>query len=62
MGDMHIYNNHMEAIHRQLERTPQPFPYLELNRDIESISDFRMEDIKVVDYEPLSSIKMQMAV
>lgn len=61
-GDTHLYLNHMDQINEQLSREIREFPTLELNKDKQSIFDFEMEDIKVVGYEPHSTIKAPIAV
>nr|DAV82348.1 MAG TPA: Thymidylate synthase [Caudoviricetes sp.] len=43
-GDCHIYDNHVEAVGRQLAQRIHPFPRLRLRRR-ESIDDYRMSDI-----------------
>lgn len=43
-GDCHIYDNHVEAVERQLAQYIHPFPRLRLARR-ESIDDYRMSDI-----------------
>ena len=61
-GDVHIYNNHVEQIREQLKRKPMPLPKLWLNPNITRIIDFKMDDIKLIDYSCHESIKMEMAV
>lgn len=61
-GDAHLYLNHMEQIKTQLDREPREFPELQLNTDKQSIFDFEMEDIKVVNYNPHKGIKAPIAV
>lgn len=43
-GDCHIYDNHVEAVGRQLDQRIHPFPRLRLRRAA-SIDDYRMSDI-----------------
>ena len=43
-GDCHIYDNHVEAVKRQLAQRIHPFPRLRLKRAA-SIDDYRMFDI-----------------
>jgi len=61
-GDAHIYNNHFDQVKEQLERTPLALPTLELNEDIKSITDFKMDDITLVGYQSHEAIKAPMAV
>ena len=61
-GDCHIYQNHIEQVKEQLSRTPKSLPTLWLNPDIKSIDDFTMSDVIIQDYDPMDSIKAEMAV
>jgi hypothetical protein len=49
-------------VREQLQRTPRPFPTLELNEKITSIDDFTFEDITLTDYDPYPPIKAPIAV
>lgn len=62
IGDAHIYENHVDQVKEQLSRTPLHLSKLELNQDIDVITDFTMDDIKLVNYESYESIKAPMAV
>lgn len=62
MGDCHVYLNHIEAIQKQLERTPYSFPKLRFKRKVDNIDDFCFEDFDLVDYQCHPTIKMEMAV
>lgn len=61
-GDLHIYNDHIDLIKQQLERTPRKLPKIELNKDIKNIEDFRYEDIMLSDYDPYPAIKGKVSV
>ena len=61
-GDCHIYSNHIEQVKLQLSRTPKSLPTLWLNPDIKSIDKFTMSDVIIQDYNPMDSIKAEMAV
>ena len=61
-GDLHLYSNHVEQAREQLTRTPRALPKLELNPEVQSLFDFRYEDIRILDYDPLPSIKAPVAV
>ena len=62
LGDAHIYHNHFEQVKEQLLRKPFPLPKLVLNPEIKNIDDFKMEDIKLENYESHPAIKAPMAV
>lgn len=62
MHDCHIYENHLEAVEEQLTRTPNEFPQLELNPDVSTIDDFTYQDLKIVNYNPHSTIKAELNV
>ena len=62
LGDAHIYHNHFEQVKEQLSRNPLSLPKLWLNPEIKNIDDFKMQDIKLENYEPHPPIKAPMAV
>ncbi|KRM67879.1 thymidylate synthase [Apilactobacillus ozensis DSM 23829 = JCM 17196] len=62
LGDAHIYSNHIEQVKEQLSRTPKEAPKLWLNPDKNSIFDYDMDDIKVIDYHHDGPIKAPVAV
>ncbi len=62
LADAHIYLNHFDQVKEQLTRTPGPLPKLWINPEIKNIDDFKMEDIKLIDYKYQPSIKAPMAV
>ena len=61
-GDAHIYDNHLEQVREQLRREPLVLPTLEINKDINDITKFTMQDVKLVDYNCYATIKAPMAV
>lgn len=68
-GDSHVYNNHIDAVHEQLERTPYSAPSLELpdiNKCESMISNWMPEwsvnDFKLLNYRHHDPIKAKMAV
>ena len=62
MGDVHIYENHVEQVKEQLTRTEFPLPTLMLNYDKKSIFEFTMDDIYLDGYQSHGQIKATMAV
>lgn len=61
-GDTHIYLNHIDQVRDQLSREPRNLPRVELNKSIDSIFDFKYEDIKLVGYDPHPTIKGEVSV
>ncbi|MGF6493553.1 thymidylate synthase [Luteibacter sp. 621] len=62
LGDAHLYSNHIEQAQKQLAREPRALPKLVLNPEVNSIFDFRFEDVSIVDYDPHPAIKAPVAV
>lgn len=61
-NDAHIYHDHFDAVTEQLKRTPDELPTLWMNKDITTIDDFSMTDLKLENYNPQETIKAPMAV
>jgi dihydrofolate reductase/thymidylate synthase len=66
LGDAHIYNNHIEQCHIQLERMPFDWCQLSIEpengRVIENIEDFKYNELKLINYKSHKTIKAEMAV
>lgn len=64
LGDVHIYENHLEGLKEQFTRDPFKYklPKLELNPNIKDIDKFTYDDIKLIDYESYPSIKLPLSV
>lgn len=61
-GDCHIYENHLEQVKEQLERTPGKRPELKILRKPESIFDYTFEDFEFENYIAQPNIKAPIAV
>lgn len=61
-GDVHLYNNHLEQTHLQLERAPRSLPQLKMNTDVKSIFDFTYDDFELLGYDPHPHIKAAVAI
>ncbi len=61
-GDVHIYDNHMDQVLKQLAREPYDYPQLNITRKPESIFDYTLEDFEVVGYQHHPTIKAPIAV
>jgi thymidylate synthase len=62
LGDAHLYSNHVEQAHVQLQRAPRALPRLQLNPEVRDLFAFRYEDIEILDYDPHPAIKAPVAV
>ena len=62
VGDAHIYQNHIEQVREQLTRTPLSVPYVQLNPDIDTITNFGMEDVELTGYISHEAIPAPMAI
>lgn len=62
IGDAHIYLNHLDQIHLQLQRTPKVLPTMKMNPNVKSIFDFKYEDFMLENYNPDKAIKGKVAV
>jgi len=65
VGDAHIYTTHYEAVKKQLQRTPQKLPTLNIIKDFSSLEEvlgLDVSDFQLDNYNPLSAIKAEMAI
>lgn len=62
LGDAHLYLNHLDQAELQLSRAPREAPRLALTPGINSLFDYRFDDIAIEGYDPHPSIKAEVAV
>jgi thymidylate synthase len=62
VGDAHIYLNHIDQVKEQLSRKPLPLPTLWLNPDINDITKFTLDDIKLLNYQSHPALLAPMSV
>ncbi len=61
MGNVHIYDDHVEPLKQQLERVPYDFPKVVIKEKRENINDYVLEDVELVTpYKCHPTIKMTM--
>lgn len=60
-GDLHLYENHQEQAEEYLSRSFKKLPQVILNPK-DSIDDYVYDDILLIGYDPLDSIKAEVAV
>ena len=63
-GDCHIYMNHIEQVSEQTQREPQDLPHLLMPafNNINELLATKTSSYKLINYNPLPSIKAPMAV
>ncbi len=62
LGDVHLYNNHLEQAELQLTRKPKSLPSINITGERSSIVNFEYEDFCLVDYDPEPHISAPVAV
>ena len=63
MGDTHIYDDHINQMKTQCNRTPLNKPFIKINKDIKTISDLELlkyEDFELKNYISHGTIKADM--
>ena len=63
-GDCHIYNNHLDQVKQQIQRKPMQAPRLQIPKfkSIDDVLKSTPKDYRLIDYNPMESIKAPMAV
>jgi thymidylate synthase len=63
-NDVHIYQNHYDAVKTQLSRTPRPLPRLDISDSVKNKDwfDIDINDFDLVGYFPYPGIKAKMAI
>jgi len=61
-GDAHLYDNHLEQAQLQLQREIRVRPTIHIDREVNSLFDFRFEDFRLENYEPHPHISAPVAV
>lgn len=62
LGDVHLYNNHLDQAKLQLSRECRPLPTMKLNPEVTDVFSFTYKDFTLEDYNPHPSIKAEVAV
>jgi len=61
-GDVHIYENHMNAVKEQLKRKPKNFPTVKFNHQFKTIDEFKPEYVDLLNYDPYPPIRAELTV
>ena len=62
LGDVHLYNNHLEQAQTQLARTPYPLPTVTINPEVNDLFAFSFQDFAIDNYKAHPHIKATVAV
>lgn len=62
LGNVHIYQNHLDQVKLQLSRKPKKLPNIILNKKIKSLFDFKFKDFTIQNYDPYPKIKAPIAI
>ena len=60
IGNAHIYDDHVDALLKQIKRVPTAPPKLEINTHKENIEEYKVEHFNVFGYKPAPLLKMNM--
>ena len=61
-GDVHIYEDHFDAVKEQLTRAPKAFPTVSVSKEATSLEDFKPEHVELSGYDPHKTIKADLTV
>ena len=61
-GDIHIYENHIEQTKEQIERKPNAFPKVKIDKSVVSLDTFSPEKVSLIDYNPQPTLKADLVV
>lgn len=60
MGNVHLYENAMDAAKLQIQREPFEFPTLSIKQIRGNISDYQVDDFEIHNYKSHEAIKVEM--
>jgi thymidylate synthase len=63
LGDVHVFENHLEGAKEQLSRDPEKYPLPTIETENwKSIFDWQAEDTKVINYQSFDRIPFEIAI
>mgnify|MGYP006080416051 FL=1 len=60
LGNVHIYDDHLEILDLQKDRIPNEPPTINIKNKYDSIDDYKFEDFEINNYIPHAELKMNM--
>ena len=62
IGDVHLYNNHIEQAKIQISRDPYKLPILKINKEVKDIFSFNYGDFEIINYKAHPHISGKIAI
>lgn len=60
LGNVHIYDDHFEALKNQLDNELYDFPTLNIKNTHKNINDYKIEDFEIENYKSSDRVNMKM--
>ena len=60
LGNAHIYDDHINQLTQQATRIPNEFPKVNIKKIYNTIEEYTLEDIEIINYKFHPKIKMEM--
>jgi len=60
LGDIHLYESHLEQALEQIERIPYNFCKLNIKNNYTNIENYQFEDFEIINYQSYATIKAKM--
>lgn len=60
LGNVHIYDDHLEILNLQKDRIPNESPTITIKNKYYSIDDYKIDDFEIHNYNPHTELKMNM--
>lgn len=60
LGNVHIYDDHLEILNLQKDRIPNEPPTINIKNKYDNIDDYKFDDFEINNYIPQGELKMNM--
>jgi len=60
LGNCHIYDDHLDSLTEQIQKKPLPFPTIKINSVKETMEEYSLADLEILNYNSHGIIKMEM--
>jgi dihydrofolate reductase / thymidylate synthase len=62
MGDIHIYESHIQVVKEQIKRIPYKLPVISINGDVNDINSLEFKDFSITGYKSDAKLSAEMIV